>query len=131
MKANRLQLAPFAFFITTFFAFFSYDFLNSNLLSTSLKCAPMLSLIGFCYFKSSKLHPDFRFHKKIFYGLVFSCIGDAFLDYEQYDILFQCGMLSFAIAQFCYITAFGWKPLNPIFGVVSFALASFGKLNIF
>ena len=68
------------------------------------------------------------FRKRILYGLIFSCIGDVFLDYNESEgELFPFGMVAFAVAQILYISAFGWKPLRPMIGIFLFALGVFGK----
>lgn len=69
-----------------------------------------------------------KYHQIIFFALIFSSIGDAFLDYKNGE-LFPLGMASFAIAQICYIKAFGFKPLKPILGIVLLLGASAGKLS--
>lgn len=73
-----------------------------------------------------KFSDDYRFHKRIFFGLVFSAVGDAFLDYNH-GALFELGMAGFAVAQVFYITAFGWKPFAVVRGLIIFIAGGFGK----
>jgi uncharacterized membrane protein YhhN len=43
-------------------------------------------------------------------GLFFSCIGDACLVYDE---SFLSGLVAFAVAQVCYISAFKMGPFAP------------------
>jgi uncharacterized membrane protein YhhN len=52
-------------------------------------------------------------------------LGDALLDYKK-GVLFVFGMAAFAVAQICYITSFGFKPLKVYIGVL---LYLFGALS--
>lgn len=56
--------------------------------------------------------------QKILLGLVFSVTGDALLNVD----LFPHGMGAFALAQVCYIAAYGMKPLKPLFAIPFYAL---------
>ncbi|KAH8869839.1 Lysoplasmalogenase-like protein TMEM86A [Schistosoma japonicum] len=73
------------------------------------KCAPILSLIGFVYMYGVKLPHNQPYSLKIFIGLLFSCIGDAFLVWPS---LFIPGMAMFAIMHILYIHAFGFQRLK-------------------
>lgn len=55
----------------------------------------------------------------ILFGLIFSCAGDALLDYKNHS-LFVYGMMAFAVAQIFYITAFGFKPLKVYIGIIMY-----------
>lgn len=55
------------------------------------------------------------YSRRILTGLIFSCIGDAFL---VWPCCFLWGMISFAIAHILYISAFGMYPWNPVAGMV-------------
>ena len=57
---------------------------------------------------SLSLSSRFRYSQRILIGLIFSCGGDVLLNID----LFPHGMGSFALAQICYILAFGFKPLK-------------------
>ncbi|KAG1662029.1 Lysoplasmalogenase-like protein TMEM86A [Nymphon striatum] len=54
-------------------------------------------------------------------GLVFSMLGDAFLIWKH---LFMYGLISFCIAQFFYVSAFGLKPIKPLVGAICFSFLS-------
>lgn len=66
-----------------------------------------------------------RYSRRILVGLIFCCIGDAFLVFP--DDYFEIGMISFGIGHISYILAFGFKPLNLSLGVFLYALNATGK----
>lgn len=121
-----LQLTPFIKSVIIYFVVREFDFFNSNVLSTVLKCAPIICLMAFIFFMGFKFTNEFRYHQLILGGLVFSAVGDAFLDYQK-GILFQYGMMAFAVAQIFYISAFGWKPLKFLIGLAFYAFGGSGK----
>lgn len=126
VKVTWLQLTPFIKTVIIYFVVREFDFFKSNALSTVLKCAPIVCLMAFLFFMGLKFTREFRYHQLILGGLVFSAIGDAFLDYQNGG-LFQYGMLAFAVAQIFYISAFGWKPLKFCIGLVFYAIGGFGN----
>jgi uncharacterized membrane protein YhhN len=77
----------------------------------------------------SHLYDSNRYHKLLLGGLIFSCMGDAFLDYKD-GALFELGMAAFAIAQCFYITMFGFKPLKIVHGAIIY-LVGFGCKALF
>lgn len=86
--------------------------------------------MAFIIFMGFKFTDEFRYHKFILSGLAFSSVGDAFLDYADGE-LFSFGMLAFAVAQLCYISAFGFKPLKLIIGLIISGIGAFGNLKEF
>jgi uncharacterized membrane protein YhhN len=62
----------------------------------------------------------------IFLGLFFSIFGDIALNID----FFNEGVLFFAIAQFCYIKAYGWTPLKPVIGIFLYLVGA-AILSIF
>lgn len=124
-----LQLAPFMKSVIAYFVIGSFEFFDSNVLSTILKCVPIICLICFIIFTDFKFTKEYRYHQMIVLGLVFSCAGDALLDYKN-GILFPLGMMAFGFAQVCYISAFGWKPLRLIVGMMIYIFGVYGKLNL-
>jgi uncharacterized membrane protein YhhN len=82
--------------------------------------------MAFVFFMGFKNTNEFTYHKRILMGLAFSSVGDAFLDYKTGE-LFPLGMGAFAVAQICYIFAFGFKPLRIFIGLLSYAFGAFGK----
>lgn len=92
-----------------------------SLLTACIKCLPIISLIMFVFLHGMSLSKEHTFSRRIVAGLVFSCFGDALIIWPN---LFLGGMAMFAIAQIMYISAFGFKPLNPKIGAIIFALAT-------
>ena len=122
---------------------------RSSTSSTVLKCMPIFSLLFYVMLKDSKasrkcvsnvsfifiymqkLYFFFYFcltfranyHSRIFYGLVFSVLGDFLLNFE----LFEPGMGAFGVAQIFYIWAFGMK-LNKLWiGTILYLTGFLGK----
>lgn len=75
-----------------------------------------MKLIGLCF--------RHAFSRRILFGLVFCCIGDAFLVWDQY---FLHGMAAFGVAQVIYTSAFGFSPLNATLGAVLYSLCGLCK----
>ncbi|KAH9583780.1 Lysoplasmalogenase-like protein tmem86a [Schistosoma haematobium] len=73
------------------------------------KCAPILSLVTFVYMYGVKIPNNQAYSLKIFLGLLFSCLGDAFLVWPS---LLIPGMAMFAITHILYIYAFGFQRLK-------------------
>lgn len=126
VKVSWLQLTPFLKSVIIYSVIGSYEFFGSNALSTILKCLPIFCLMAFIFFMGFKFTNEFRYHRLILFGLAFSSVGDAFLDYKNGE-LFPLGMLAFAVAQVCYISAFGFKPLKIVIGLISYGLGAFGN----
>lgn len=92
--------------------------------STVLKVLPIISLLLFVIIR--KISSTFGWYDwKIIFGLLFSIAGDALLNFDD---LFPYGMVAFAIAQICYIAAFGLKPLKPLFSIIFYALGVASEL---
>lgn len=73
----------------------------------------------------------YRYSRRILVGLIFCCLGDAFLIWPGY---FEVGMLAFAIGHINYILAFGFKPLNLSLGLCLYGVSVLGmyiNLNFF
>lgn len=127
VKVAGPSLVPFSVTsIGYFIIWLNFDFFGSNVVSTILKCLPIFCLMAFLFFMGMKFTGEYRFHKRILLGLIFSAVGDAFLDYNH-GALFELGMAGFAVAQLFYISAFGWKPFKIIRGLIIFALGGFGE----
>ena len=54
----------------------------------------------------------------ILFGLLFSSVGDALLNWNY----FEGGMAAFGVAQIFYICAFKFKPLNPLTGLIFYGI---------
>ena len=122
---------------------------NNKLLKLVLKCAPigtLLALSGFTTFRVMNDYgpmatgPMIEVLDKLFWGLLFSILGDMYLVFNS---LFLLGIASFAIAQATYIYVFDGMVLLTIpleqqqimtaiaIGLVSFLIYSyiFSKLS--
>ena len=85
---------------------------NSRLLRLIFKCFPLMILIvsvtRTLLYSNAPISPSApgSVHKlsQLFWGLLFSCIGDAYLVFPDY---FLFGIVSFAISQGVYISLFG------------------------
>ena len=114
VSSSALKLLPFVQAIIMYFVFVVEE-PKGELWTTVLKCSPILGLMYFV------LMHDFHkscYMKKILAGLVFSMTGDALLNVD----LFPHGMGAFAVAQICYISAFGLKPLRFWYCIPLYAL---------
>ena len=85
--------------------------------------------MAFIFFMGFKNTKEFGYHKLILFGLAFSSLGDAFLDFKQGE-LFPFGMLAFAVAQVFYIYAFGFRPLRIVIGLLSYGFGIFGDKKV-
>ncbi|XP_037044280.1 lysoplasmalogenase-like [Bradysia coprophila] len=114
MALNTILLSiPFIASIGLYFTLLIPEHIPS-LWSTVVKCLPILSLALF-----TRLHEGFvdetRINRKIFTGLLFSCVGDACLIWPEY---FLYGVVAFGVAQILFIRAAGIEPLNLKLGLV-------------
>ncbi|XP_073999611.1 lysoplasmalogenase TMEM86A [Rhodnius prolixus] len=107
MSSNFLEsfikLIP--FFVGVFIYFYFPPKQLPFLQRASIKCFPILALMGFLYLRKTKNSDEYKCRKLILSGLALSCIGDAFLIQKN---LFIPGMLAFALAHFMYILALGF-----------------------
>lgn len=117
-----MLLIPFIASIGLYFTLFIPEHIPS-LWSTIVKCLPILSLALFI-----QLHEDFadktKINRKIFLGLLFSCVGDACLIWPDY---FFHGVVAFGVAQIIFIKAAGPERLNWKLGFVFIPYANIGK----
>lgn len=117
-KSQSLKLAPFLNFFILYFVFVQNP--QGELWTTILKCAPIVSLMFFVVIKGFGFTKEYRCSQLILLGLIFSCGGDILLNID----LFPHGMGSFAVAQIFYISAFGFKPLKWVIGIVLYVLGA-------
>lgn len=86
-----------------------------------IKCLPIISLIVFVGFQGLSLEKKHDYQRRIFVGLLFSCLGDALLIWHEKH--FVTAMIAFAIAHISYIRAFGfsrpykWLKGIPFYGI--------------
>ena len=77
-----------------------------------VKCLPILSLIWFVCLQGVSSGVANSYNRKILTGLIFSCIGDALLIWQENILFFFAGMGNFGIAQIAYTIAFGFTPFG-------------------
>ncbi|XP_008191792.1 radial spoke head 14 homolog [Tribolium castaneum] len=122
VKSVGPKLVPFFKTVTIYFVvFLPYNL--PSVLSTILKCLPILSLMLFVLLHGMSLGDEYKYSRRILVGLIFCCLGDAFLIWPGY---FEAGMLAFAIGHINYILAFGFKPLNLTLGACLYAISVMG-----
>lgn len=122
VKSIGPKLVPFFKTVAIYFVVF-LPFNVPSVLSTILKCLPILSLMLFVVLHGMSLGDEYKYSRRILVGLIFCCLGDAFLIWPGY---FELGMLSFAIGHINYILAFGFQPLNLTLGVCLCAINIMG-----
>lgn len=86
-----------------------------SVISALIKCLPILCLIPFVWIQGVSLKKEHDYQRRIFVGLIFSCLGDALLIWHE--IHFLTAMVSFAIAHVSYIRAFGFSQYRCLKGV--------------
>nr|CAH7754355.1 unnamed protein product [Callosobruchus chinensis] len=114
------KLVPFFKTVAIYFVIFIPQD-KPSIFSTILKCLPILSLMLFVLLHGMSLGEEYKYSRRILSGLIFCCIGDALLVWNQY---FDIGMFAFIIGHVYYILAFGFKPLNLSLGLVLYLLGS-------
>ncbi|KAK0159875.1 hypothetical protein PV328_007345 [Microctonus aethiopoides] len=112
------KLVPFFKSVCVYFVLLAEQ---PSLHTACFKCLPIISLILFVLLHGMNLSDEYTFSRRILTGLIFSCLGDAFIVWPN---LFIVGMAMFSIAQLMYITAFGFTPLNLKLGGVIYLLCS-------
>lgn len=123
LKCVGPKLVPFFKTVSIYFVLFG-DAERSSVFFCIAKCLPIVSLILFVLLHGMSLNEYYRYSRLILIGLISSCIGDAFLVWKHAYMNFECGLLMFAIAQFSYAKAFGFRPFSPYAGAV-FVLLGF------
>lgn len=82
-----------------------------SLISCLIKCLPIICLIYFVGCQGITLERHHDYQRRIFVGLIFSCIGDALLIWHETH--FVTAMIMFGIAHISYIRAFGIQKTQP------------------
>jgi len=82
-----------------------------SLISAAIKCLPIACLIYFVASQGITLEKCYDYQRRIFVGLIFSCIGDALLIWHEHH--FATAMAAFAVAHISYIRAFGLLRIQP------------------
>lgn len=114
LKSIGPKLVPFFKTVSIYFVLFIPNS-SPSWLGVLVKCLPIVSLCIFVLLHGMSLGEEYAYSRRILTGLVFSCVGDALLIFPQY---FEHGMVSFALAQIMYTSAFGFYPFNPYAGTV-------------
>lgn len=114
VKSVGPYLVPFFKTVAIFFVLFGDDCRDESIFYCIVKCLPVISLILFVLVHGMNLTEYYRYSRRVLVGLIFSCFGDAFLVWPDY---FEVGILMFAIAQFSYARAFGWRPMKILHGL--------------
>ncbi|XP_039490064.1 lysoplasmalogenase-like protein TMEM86A isoform X2 [Drosophila santomea] len=121
-KSQGLKLVPFLVTLVLYFSLVRQD-PQGELWTTVLKCLPIFALVFYVVAKGISPKKEYRRSVWILLGLVFSSGGDALLNIN----LFPFGMISFGVAHLFYISAFGWKPVKWIIGLVLYVAVSLCK----
>lgn len=94
-----------------------------NWFTCLVRCLPVASLCLFVALHGYENDESYIYSRRILFGLVFACIGDAWLtNFKEFMIQ---GTICFAIAHLSYISAFGFQPLKPVLGALCLGLSSF------
>ncbi|XP_059484214.1 lysoplasmalogenase-like protein TMEM86A [Neocloeon triangulifer] len=112
VRTTLIALIP--FFKCTFWYFAIWN-QTPGTWNAVLKVLPVYSLVLFVVWQGKKEHAC---RKWILLGLLVSSVGDVFMVWRTQLVN---GMATFALAQICYIKAFGFTPLKPEIGVILFA----------
>lgn len=121
LKSIGPKLVPFFKTLAIYFVLYGDGSKLDSLIYCAIKCLPVISLIIFVLLHGMSLADYYAYSRKILIGLVFSCIGDAFLVWKSSGY-FVHGLLMFALAQVMYTTAFGFRPLSPRIGMILLAM---------
>ncbi|KAJ8922522.1 hypothetical protein NQ315_007552 [Exocentrus adspersus] len=126
VKTVGPKLVPFFKTVAIYFVIFvPHD--KPSIFSTVLKCLPIVSLMLFVVLHGMSLGEEYKYSRRILTGLIFCCIGDAFLIWHHY---FDIGMLAFIVGHIYYISAFGFKPLNLPVGIILYFLGTMVALYL-
>ncbi|XP_070554831.1 lysoplasmalogenase TMEM86A-like [Ptychodera flava] len=104
------KLVPFMKSVLVYFVLWLPE---PSAIAALVKILPIISLAAFVIMHGVKLPRNLTMHRfcyGILAGLVFSCIGDIFLVFNE--AYFIHGLLAFAIAQLIYAINFGFKPFK-------------------
>ncbi|XP_014478382.1 PREDICTED: lysoplasmalogenase-like protein TMEM86A [Dinoponera quadriceps] len=118
IKCIGPKLVPFFKSVSVYFVLLAEQ---PSVLTAVLKCLPIMSLIFFVLLHGISLSKEYTFSRRILIGLIFSCIGDAFLVWPN---CFTAGMCMFAVAQIMYIIAFGFERLSLTLGALLYTFCA-------
>jgi len=108
---------------------------NPSVISTLIKCLPIFGLLYFVKHQKLSFAKEHAYQRRVFLGLVFSCLGDAFLVWDGRSLIYTyAGIVAFGVAHLAYISAFGfskpyyWFKGVPFFSTCAATLALFYSL---
>lgn len=123
LKTNGIRLIPFFAAVVLYFATFPFRADDTaRIWSTFVKCLPIYCLVLFVLAHgTSELRTNGYYNLKLIVGLLFSSLGDLFLNIN----MFEWGVGAFGISHLFFNACFGFKPARMRLGI---ALYSFGLL---
>merc|ERR1712080_409187 len=95
--------------------------------SNSIKTLPLCNMRDYIFYcvvtKGKSIGHHHADQRRVFLGLVFSCLGDAFLVWDGRSLIYTyAGIVAFGVAHLAYISAFGFsKPYFWFKGVPFFS----------
>lgn len=98
LKSIGPKLVPFFKTATIYFVLFGDESRPESPLCCILKCLPIFSLMFFVLLHGMSFSEYYSYSRKVLAGLVFSCIGDAFMVWSTVGY-FIPGVAAFASAQ--------------------------------
>ena len=110
------------FYVVLCIIYIAIGYSQNHKLKCFLKCMPIVWLI-FCSKKFDNNQKAIQFTSL---GLLFSCVGDAFLVWKEY---FLFGMMSFGIAHSMFISSFGFENVSVV-SLIPLAITGFILINI-
>ncbi|KAF0307455.1 Lysoplasmalogenase-like protein TMEM86A [Amphibalanus amphitrite] len=126
IKSVGPKLVPFFKTAAVYFVLFIPED-RPSWLALVIKCLPILSLLIFVLLHGMSLGDEYAYARRIMLGLSCCMLGDALLVFPGF---FLEGMAAFAAGHLFYISAFGFKPVNPYAGAVLYSLGAAGKLPV-
>ncbi|CAG7727346.1 unnamed protein product [Allacma fusca] len=122
VKSHGPKLVPFFKTVGMYFFFF-IPHENPSVYAMILKCLPCLALSIFICLHGISAGKEHAYSRKILAGLLFSCLGDAFLVWPTY---FPHGMAAFGVAQIFYSWAYGFSHPHWTVGGIVYAVNTLG-----
>jgi len=98
LKSIGPKLVPFFKTATIYFVLFSDETRPESPVRCIVKCLPVISLMFFVLMHGMSFSEYYSYSRKVLAGLVFSCVGDAFMVWSTAGY-FIPGVAAFAIAQ--------------------------------
>ncbi|KAF0287700.1 Lysoplasmalogenase-like protein TMEM86A [Amphibalanus amphitrite] len=120
IKSVGPKLVPFFKTAAVYFVLFIPED-RPSWLALVIKCLPILSLLIFVLLHGMSLGDEYAYARRIMLGLSCCMLGDALLVFPGF---FLEGMAAFAAGHLFYISAFGFKPVNPYAGAVLYSLGA-------